>query len=184
MNQTIRPEHPTGGQSDVRFAVIAVLLGLLLLANMVVIFLFSAENREESGDRSGRITRAVISVLHPHFDEYPPQKQADVREDVHHLVRKLAHFSEFAALGVLSAAFLFHMDSRRRALRGWWKVGISAGFCLAYAASDEIHQIFSGRGPAITDVLIDFSGSVTGIALLSLALWPALRHKQRRDTTA
>lgn len=167
-------------ESRAAYVAVAWVLTLLLLANMTVIFLLSAEGREDSGDRSGRIAEWALDRMYPDFDAYPEEKQGAIRENVHHAVRKLAHFSEFGLLGVLSALWLFHMDSRRLALKQWAKGGISAVFCLLYAVSDEVHQIFTGRGPAVTDVLIDTWGALTGIGALLLILWLTRWRPQKR----
>ena len=54
-------------------------------------------------------------------------------------------------------------------------------FCLLYAASDEIHQIFSNRGASVKDVMIDFAGAVTGILLLRAILGMIRAAKRRRE---
>lgn len=38
--------------------------------------------------------------------------------------------------------------------------------CVLYAVTDEVHQAFiPGRGPRVSDVLIDTAGSITGILI-------------------
>ena len=74
-------------------------------------------------------------------------------------VRKLAHVTEFTAMGL--SLGLFFMDKKRWALWG-------AGLGLAVAAADETLQIFTGRGPAVTDVGIDFCGVLLGLLLCAL----------------
>ena len=55
-----------------------------------------------------------------------------------------------------------HYTSRARRA-----VILSSLFVMLYAVSDEIHQIFvPGRGPLVTDVLIDTVAGLIGIALL------------------
>ena len=77
-----------------------------------------------------------------------------------HLVRKLAHFTEFFCLGCVLALLL--------PFRG--KTQLTAGgLSLLTGFIDETIQIFSGRGPAISDVWLDFSGATAAIALLALA---------------
>ena len=70
-----------------------------------------------------------------------------------HLVRKLAHFTEFFCLGCVLA--------------------LLTGFI------DETIQIFSGRGPAIRDVWLDFSGAAAAILILA-----AVRLLSKRKVTA
>ena len=75
-----------------------------------------------------------------------------------HLVRKLAHFTEFGTLGCELALLL--------ALRkhiNWQSVINSAFFAMTVALTDETIQIFSGRGSQVQDVWLDFAGSCTGI---------------------
>jgi VanZ family protein len=39
-------------------------------------------------------------------------------------------------------------------------------FCVLYAVSDEVHQLFvPGRGAQVTDVLIDNAGAFVGIGI-------------------
>lgn len=85
------------------------------------------------------------------------------------LIRKLAHFTEFACLGALLA---WYFGMRRRP----WALG----FCLgaAAAAIDETIQIFvPNRGPRLQDVAIDCCGVLTGMILLHLGY--TYFHKKR-----
>ena len=156
-------------RSRVLHALITVLLSLWVLANMAMIFSMSAEDRAESGDRSGEIADAVVDVVYPDFEQRPVAEQESIFQKVHKFIRKLAHFSEFALLGFLTA-FLVARYSRLTAVLQWL---MPAAFCLAYAASDEIHQIFTERGPSVTDVLLDFTGAICGILVARIIIWIA-----------
>ena len=91
-----------------------------------------------------------------------------------HLLRKAAHFSEFAALG-MSFSWLFGMLSGKKA----WYLSLPLICGAAAAAIDETIQLFSpDRGPSIKDVGIDTCGVITGIAVLSLLHW-LFTHKKR-----
>ena len=69
------------------------------------------------------------------------------------VLRKLAHFAEYAILGVL----LF------RAVRAPFLAVLLAS---AYAATDEVHQLFvTGRHGSPLDWLIDTAGVAAGVAL-------------------
>ena len=49
-----------------------------------------------------------------------------------------------------------------------------------YAASDEIHQAFvPGRGPAVTDVLLDSAGALCGILIVCLIVRAVCRRKKQ-----
>jgi VanZ family protein len=67
------------------------------------------------------------------------------------LLRKLAHATEYAVLGLLLA----------RAVRAPWA---AAGLGVLYAITDEVHQTFvTGRHGAPLDVLIDAIGVMVGV---------------------
>jgi VanZ family protein len=69
------------------------------------------------------------------------------------VLRKLGHFAEFAVLGGLLL----------RALRN---VPMAFFVGSAYAATDEVHQVFvSGRQGSPLDWLIDTAGVLAGVAL-------------------
>lgn len=76
------------------------------------------------------------------------------------LIRKLAHFTEFAALGWLLG---WHgaMEGKKPRLAAW--LGIAAA-CL-----DETIQLFTpNRGPSLADVTLDSFGVLAGIGVLHL----------------
>lgn len=75
-------------------------------------------------------------------------------------IRKLAHFTEFAALGAAFALIFF--DKARRYLRAFC-------FAAAVACLDETIQIFSHRGNSIKDVALDCCGAAFGIFIVWIA---------------
>lgn len=77
------------------------------------------------------------------------------------LVRKLAHFTEFAVLGAELSVLLWVI--RKKSLQAYLNIIFAAA---TVALCDETIQIFSGRGPQVQDVWIDIFGAVVGIALL------------------
>ena len=156
--------------------VIAILLAVLILSTMAVIFFFSAESGEESGSRSADVTDAILKITHPNLDSLPREEQQSIEASVHHLVRKTAHFLEYAFLAFLTTCLLLwlkHFSVFRIRPRQVWVFPAALG--LLYAISDEIHQIFSHRGARVTDVLIDFAGTLFGVCIVHVAAW-MLRH--------
>ena len=81
------------------------------------------------------------------------------------LVRKLAHFTEYAVLTVLWWRALRGLGAR-------FPLAIAMAISLGYAATDEFHQTFvDGRRGTPVDVLIDSAGiaiAATAIAVLGL----------------
>lgn len=87
-------------------------------------------------------------------------------------VRKIAHFTEFAVLGVTWGGFAL---GRRR---GAWP--LIPG--LLTAAADEALQFVSPeRAPMVTDVLLDWTGFAAGWALFSAFMW-VWRKIHRKNT--
>lgn len=130
-----------------------------------MIFSFSLQPGEVSGDISGSFLRKVLEWFAPGvFEklETMPQEQLDMW---HMALRKCAHFTEFAVLGVLSSLTLLQTKVK-------WRGMIAMGFCLTVAAMDETIQLFvSGRAGRVMDVMIDGAGALVGIIVLSVGVW-------------
>ena len=77
-----------------------------------------------------------------------------------HFVRKSAHFTEYACLGILL------MLNTIFAVKGIFKNKIAQLYIgLLVPVIDESIQLFAeGRSGMITDVWIDYSGAMTGMA--------------------
>lgn len=149
---------------------------LLVIAVMVMIFCFSAQNGEQSGAMSGRLTTWALNLIIPDFENFSPEQQEMIRSTVGLIIRKLAHFSEYALLGFSLMLHIAQVQKKitvRLPLLWSWAVG------TLYAASDEFHQGFvAGRGPSIVDVMIDSLGVIAGIMLLLLI---SLCHRKRSE---
>ena len=79
------------------------------------------------------------------------------------LLRKIAHFTEFAALGMCLA--WLHGMLQRGKLRPFF------GGAAAAAVDETIQRFVPDRGPSIRDVCIDSAGVLTGIMLLWLGYY-------------
>ncbi len=96
---------------------------------------------------------------------------------VDRFMRKIAHFIEFAILGLEGELFLFgRHTSVRTALQLLF--GLSVGAC------DELLQLLTDRGASLTDVLIDFSGYLTAVGLTWLFTTLILRIYKKRKAGA
>ena len=128
---------------------------ILLLGTFYMIFGFSSQNGEESGNLSGKIAKFVIEQL-------PIKKTEETRKRIEGIIRKIAHFSIYALVGFLLMSFVSTYDLKENK-----RIGISLLIGILYATTDEIHQKFvPGRSCQITDVMIDSSGVLLGILLL------------------
>ena len=148
--------------------------GILSLAMMLIIFFFSEMPAKQSDELSGQVAEVVAETVYPDYEQLPAQQKTGAYRLVHHVLRKSAHFSEYALLGILLYRFFCTFSFRFPSLATLVTAGI-------YALSDEWHQGFvEGRGPAITDVLIDTSGAAFGIVLsvILLTLFRAYMNKR------
>lgn len=148
----------------------------LTVAWMALIFCMSSADSGKSSGMSRAVDRAVARVIHSGFDELDPGLQEEIIMKIDRPVRKVAHFTEYAVLGVL----LFTTCSL-------WGAGAGRSFLLsfpagvAYAATDEIHQSFvSGRAGRFTDVLIDGGGVLFGCAAAILVALTAASVRRKR----
>ena len=134
-----------------------------------VCFIFFASTSSFSAANTSRIIRPLLLWLSPGISE------AAIAE-AHFLVRKAAHFTEYAVLALL-AARAFGASPRRGLKRRWWLASFALVACVAL--SDEYHQSFvPSRTASLYDSLIDMAGGAA--ALACAALWLALRRKKSR----
>lgn len=85
-----------------------------------------------------------------------------------HLVRKLAHFTEYFILGVIS---VITINNKK-------KIVLSSVLGLIVAIVDETIQLFTpGRSGMIKDVILDFSGVAFSILIMTLVIF--ICHKEK-----
>lgn len=124
---------------------------------MAVIFVMSTD--VGSGAHSSMIITPLVLWVNP--DATPEQFEL-----VHHLFRKAGHLSEYAVLGFLILRALRSSQKPGSPLPAPALLAMALVIATAYAATDEFHQLFvPGRGPALTDVLIDSCGAAAGLAV-------------------
>ena len=120
----------------------------VMLLTLIFIFTNSLRAPEESMEQSGAARGFLETVF-----SYDRPLGRFVLDNV----RKIAHFAEYALLGLEVAIFvIFHLQNKCvKAI-----LSIPAAMCVA--VFDETLQYFSGRGPAIVDVWIDLGGFAAG----------------------
>lgn len=146
---------------------------ILTVCCAAAIFLFSMQN----GDQSKELSNGFLSHLLALFKGIPADQVAyeDIKKYAH-LIRKIAHFTVFFMLGILSCWSTWVLFRKHH-------MSISFIFCILYACLDEVHQFFSdGRAPLVTDILIDSVGAFIGISLVSLVILCAKRRKNVRSS--
>lgn len=134
---------------------------------MAGIFLFSSKPSDESSEMSHEVGLFLCRILIPDFEDWTMEDQNALADRINFPVRKTAHATEYAVLGMLIFGTLLLGDWNVSAIR---KLRAAVMLGAAYAVTDEIHQIFvPGRACKMTDVLIDTAGVAVG-AFLIIAL--------------
>lgn len=99
-----------------------------------------------------------------------------VPPDLHHFIRKNAHFFIYLVLGVLVKVALMNSG-----VTGFKALGNGLAICVGYAFSDEIHQlIVPGRGGQLSDVVIDSCGAGLGMVLQIVFFKLLLKRNQNK----
>lgn len=131
-----------------------------VLCILAVLFIFS--NSLKSGEESNEISSGMADKILTFFgieDNIDPAL-------FHKIIRKTAHFTEFAVLGACLSLLMFSIEN----LTGRYHISAITLAALLTAVTDEFIQNFTGRSSMVSDVLIDFSGALTGILLMVLLL--------------
>lgn len=160
---------------------VQIVCATLSLVWMIVIFAFSAQDGVESAQTSDKVVNQVAPVVVPDYNHLSAPQKIEKKQELSFIVRKCAHYSEYALLGLL-VSFALPFDRMKRRYTSL----IAMGVCVLYAVSDEFHQNFSGgRSPAVRDVLIDSCGALTGVLIACLLLWLIYRRiaKKRSSET-
>ena len=154
-----------------------LITGVLLVGWMVVIFCFSAQPAPESSAVSGTVAYRIVDttdrMLQMELSGGQILSYAEILDDP---IRKAAHMTEYAILGLLSFAFLTSMGKK-----GKGAYLMALGIAVAYATTDEFHQLFvQGRSGRFTDVCIDTTGAVIGLFLLYFVGKVVRRHCEKQ----
>lgn len=133
------------------------LLVCAVLICMNLVFIWG--NSLLPGDASDMLSRFVgrlAAWLFPNLEPTTPSGN--------HILRKLAHFSEFACLGLLLTWLTGMLRNSPRL-----SVLIPLFFgCMAACIDETIQRFVPGRGPSLIDVGIDTSGVALGVLVLTV----------------
>ena len=140
---------------------------LPLLAWMVFIFIGSGNLMSAE-----HTSRFIVPFLHWLL----PRLSPETLEQIHVLIRKLGHVTEYAILSVLLWRAIFggitlKWSSSTTFFSAWF-------VCLILAACDEFRQSFvASRGPSIWDVTIDSVGAALGLGIY----WCIIRRRTEQS---
>ncbi len=121
--------------------------------------MFYASTSAFSDANTGRV---ILPILHWLL----PAASASALAEMHFLIRKCGHFTEYFVFGLL---LLRAIRAGRRELRPRWAL-VAIAIAACYATLDEWHQSFvPGRGGLeLSDVLIDTTAATVAQALAAV----------------
>lgn len=145
------------------------------LSVMIVIFLFSSENAEESAESSSGFIQFIVDIFNNIFNT---EHSVTTTKSIEHFVRKTAHFCIYGLLGFNAYwLFLWNCKNTPKHLILIFSVILS----FIYACSDEIHQLFSpGRSGSFGDVLLDTTGAFCGALMLMAIISIYIYFKEKK----
>lgn len=134
------------------------LLGCFVLVMIGFIFYQGTRPISISLQSSDYIVYKLMNLL----EKVRSYHEEELYRFIHVVVRKGAHLFEYAMLG--SLLYLLFKCFKQREHNCW----IYALFLVLLCATmDEFFQSFVGRTSSVRDVLIDFSGGILGISVIS-----------------
>lgn len=147
----------------------SICFGLTLLI-ITFIFVHSSIPSEQSATES----QSVLGVLQQFFNLF--NLDSELSE---YILRKLAHFLEFAALGVMLTFCAYSLE-RFKTYKFFPHI---TGAGLLIAVIDETIQMFvPGRACQVTDIWLDFSGILTGVIIMLIIFAIYIRNRKQSST--
>lgn len=129
----------------------------LLIFTFCLIFKFSSQNGSSSKGLSALVMQKIASIL-----PISTQSKEDVAVVCEPILRKIAHFSIYAMVGIWSILLFntFNIIEKN-------KIIFSVVIGFIYACTDETHQYFvPNRGATFGDVLLDTIGVCFGVLFI------------------
>lgn len=152
-----------GGDSDQARTWLVSPYAVLFLWIAIIFFLSSPEGS------ASQTSRIIGPLLHLIFPGILPETEAVI----HAVVRKCAHFTEYAILATLAVRAFSTSASIFIKQRTYV---LACALVILVAALDEFNQSFeASRTSSIWDVLLDILGGTT--ALSAIILWNIRRRK-------
>ena len=145
------------------YLILQILLISLIFLSIGHAFYQSSLPPEESAEESGKVGEIIEEII-------PPDTKPG--EYVQKNLRKIAHFTEFLFLGLWTSLYVVFF------LRNKYALSLIFPFGMTIAVLDETVQIFSNRGPSVTDVWIDFFGYSVALAAVLGSFYAAVLVKR------
>ena len=157
---------------------------ILCVIMMGAIFYMSSRTSVESNEKSFAVVNAIkqeykgIEKSGSSVSENISSLPVTPRETkINTFLRKNAHAFEYFILALLVCNAFFCNKYKGRGI-----IIYILFICLFYAVTDEFHQAFVvGRTSHVSDVLIDFGGSLVGLGIYYLIYYRNYRKHRLRE---
>lgn len=144
-----------------KIIILRVIFLTLLIATLIIIFGFSAQNGETSGNISRKIAQIIVDIFKPNVDNITTTINQTER-----IIRKLAHFGIYTSVGIWTMSLMTTFKIKEKN-----KLILTSITGFIYACTDEFHQSFiNGRMASFTDVIIDTLGVIFGILIVMVII--------------
>ena len=145
--------------------IVRAILIILLIGTFSIIFGFSNQDSKKSGGLSQKVAEFVVRFI-PNLEQLEQEQKTVITDRIESVIRKIAHFTIYTLVGFLLMSLMCTYE-----LKQLDQISTSLIIGVIYASTDEIHQAFiPGRGPQITDVMLDSLGVLTGIFISLLVV--------------
>ena len=130
---------------------------IIIAAALTAVLCFIWGNSLLDGGASRKLSLAVTKLVRPIYELFTGNSATD--NALHALVRKAAHFVEFAVIATVASLLLWRLRGEHL-VQNLMSVLFGS---LFIAVTDEYIQSFSpGRSSSVRDVVIDFAGAAVG----------------------
>jgi len=138
------------------------MLFVAVICWMVFIFILSHQPASESNE----LSKGISKVVAQNIEMVSGKEEINIR-NFNNTIRDYAHFGLYFILGVIVVSAL-----KKFGLNIINTILFSIFICVAYAISDELHQVFvPGRGAQLSDVMIDSTGAILGVFITLCISW-------------
>lgn len=151
---------------------VAVLLTVSVILTLVFIFSNSAKSQTASTEQSNSFKEKVEKIISP---------ETHLGAVILNNIRKIAHFTEYGLLGIEMSLLILTLSEKRKTVYKAAPLSLIAALIVAFV--DETVQIFSKRGPSVSDMWIDVGGFFTyaAITYAAFALLLLIRRAVKRN---
>ena len=155
---------------------VRILLSVACALAVGFILYNSIQTAVESAKQSERVVEVVQEVATAIAPNSAVATATGADYDkLHSVVRTLAHFSEYALLGVL-AGWCYRSYTDKKI----WLLLPTVGMAVLSVLDELLQTLSEGRGTQVTDMLVDTLGGGLGVAFALLTVWLAVKMIRKR----